>query len=241
MSVRVDEIADRIYRISTFVEKGPGLVFNHFLIAGDEPLLFHTGFRHTFSDISAAVNTIVPLAKLRWIGFSHIEADESGAMNQFLAAAPHAHVVHGQLATRVSLNDLADRPPRALADDEVLAIGSDHRIRLLATPHVPHNWEAVMLYEESTKTLFASDLFTAYGDGPPTTESDIIGPAIAAQNASHAAAVTPNAAPTLRRLAGLGATTLALMHAPAYRGDVAAACEALARDYESRLTANTSA
>ena len=142
---RVDEIADRIYRISTYVSMGPGLAFNQFLIDGDEPLLFHTGFRHMFPAISAAVHTIVPLETLRWIGFSHHEADESGAMNSFLAVAPQAQIVHGEIGTLISLNDLADRPPRALADNEVLSLGGERRVRLLATPHVPHGWDAVML------------------------------------------------------------------------------------------------
>ena len=235
MATRIDEIADRIYRISTYVSVGPGLVFNQFLIDGDEPLLFHTGFRHMFSEVSAAVSSIVPVEKLRWIGFSHLEADESGAMNDFLAVAPQAQIVHGEIATLISLNDLADRPPRALANNEVLALGDSRRVRLLATPNVPHGWDAVMLYEESTGTLFASDLFTAFGESLVETDGDIVGPAIAAENAFPAVAITPQAAPTLRRLGGLGAQTLALMHAPVYRGDVAAACEALALDYERRL------
>lgn len=237
-TTRVDEIADRIYRISTLVPVGPGLVFNQFLIDGDEPLLFHTGFRNMFSDISAAVNSIVPVSRLRWIGFSHLEADECGAMNHFLAAAPQAEVISGEIGAMTSLNDLADRPPRVLKDDDVLEIGGDRRLRLLATPHVPHSWDAVMLYEEVTKTLFASDLFGAFGDWPASTDGDIVGPAIAMEDSFPAAAITPLAAPTLRRLGGLGAKTLGLMHAPAYHGDVAAACEALARDYERRLVRN---
>ena len=237
MPTRVDEISDKIYRISTFVPVGPGLAFNQFLIDGDEPLLFHTGFRHMFGDISAAVASVIPLSKLRWIGFSHLEADESGAMNEFLAASPQAQVVHGQIGTMISLDDLADRAPVALADGAVLELGGDRRVRLLATPHVPHSWDAVMLYEESTRTLFASDLFTAFGQCPVTTEDDIVGPAIAAENAFPATALTPLAAPTLRRLGALGAQTMALMHAPAFRGNVATACEHLARDYEARLAA----
>jgi flavorubredoxin len=235
VGTRIDEIADRIYRISTFVPVGPGLAFNQFLIDGEEPLLFHTGFRHMFSEISAAVRTVIPLEKLRWIGFSHLEADECGAMNHFLAAAPEAQVVHGQIGTLISIGDLADRPPRTLQDGEVLPIGSQRRVRLIATPHVPHSWDAVMLYEEATRTLFASDLFTTFGEGPVSTDGDIVAPAIAAENAFPSAAITPLAAPTLRRLGGLGAQTMALMHAPAYHGDAASACEALARDYEARL------
>jgi flavorubredoxin len=235
MTTRVDEIADRIYRISTLVPVGPGLVFNQFLIDGDEPVLFHTGFRHMYPDVSAAVSSIVPVSRLRWIGLSHFEADECGAMNEFLAAAPGAEIVHGEIGAMTSLNDLADRAPRVLANDEVLHIGGDRRLRLLATPHVPHSWDAVLVYEESTRTLFASDLFGAFGDWPVTTDQDIVGPALAMEDSFPSAAVTPLAAPTLRRLGGLGATTLALMHGPAFQGDIPAACEALARDYERRL------
>ncbi len=235
METRIDEIADKIYRISTLLPMGSGLAFNQFLIDCEEPLLFHTGFRHMFSDISAAVRTVIPLEKLRWIGFSHLEADECGAMNQFLAVAPEAQIVHGQIGTLISVSDLADRPPRALDDGEVLAIGGQRRVRLIATPHVPHSWDAVMLYEEATRTLFASDLFTAFGEGPVLTDGDIVAPAIAAENAFPSAAITPLGAPTLRRLGSLGAQTMALMHAPAYHGDVARACEALALDYEARL------
>src|SRR5271156_5515003 len=132
VETRIDEIADGVSRISTFVPMGPGLAFNQFLIDCEEPLLFHTGFRHMFSEISAAVRTVIPLEKLRWIGFSHLEADECGAMNHFLAAAPEAQVVHGQIGTLISISDLADRPPRTLHDGEVLPIGSQRRVRLIA-------------------------------------------------------------------------------------------------------------
>jgi flavorubredoxin len=235
METRVDEIAERVYRISTYVEMGPGLTFNQFLIDADEPLLFHTGFRHMFPAVSAAVARIVSLERLRWISFSHLEADESGAMNEFLAAAPHAEIVHGQIGSLISLNDLADRAPRILADNEVLELGAGRRVRLLATPHVPHSWDAIMLFEESTRTLFSSDLFTRFGPAPVSTDEDILGPAIAAETAFPSAAITPLAAPTLRRLGDLNAQTLALMHGPAYKGDCTAALEALARDYQHRL------
>jgi flavorubredoxin len=152
-----------------------------------------------------------------------------------LRPRPKAQVVHGQIGTLISLSDLADRPPRTLNDGDVLQIGSRRRVRLIATPHVPHSWDAVMLYEEATRTLFASDLFTAFGEGPVSTEGDIVAPAIAAENAFPSAAITPLAAPTLRRLGSLGAQTMALMHGPAYHGDAASACEALALDYEARL------
>jgi flavorubredoxin len=235
METQVDEIAERIYRISTYVDMGPGLAFNQFLIDAEEPLLFHTGFRHMFPAVSAAVSRIVPLEKLRWISFSHLEGDESGAMNEFLAATPNAEVAHGQIGGLISLNDQADRSPRILADDEVLVLGADRRVRLLATPHVPHSWDAILLFEESTRTLFCSDLFTQFGLGPVLTKEDILEPAIAAEDAFPSAAITPLAAPTMRRLADLDPRTLALMHGPAYNGDCRGALEALAREYERRL------
>ena len=235
METQVDEIAERIYRISTYVDMGPGLTFNQFLIDAEEPLLFHTGFRHMFPAVSAAVARIVPLERLRWVSFSHLEADESGAMNEFLAAAPNAEILHGQIGGLISLNDLADRAPRILANDEVLELGAGHRVRLLATPHVPHSWDAIMLFEESTRTLFSSDLFTQFGPAPVSTDQDILGPAVAAETAFPSAAITPLAVPTMHRLGGLNARTLALMHGPAYSGDCAAAFGALAQDYQHRL------
>ena len=146
----IDEIADGIYRLSTFVaDVGPtGFTFNQFLIADDEPLLFHTGQRMLFDSVSEAVATVVPIETLRWITFGHIEADECGSMNQFLAAAPRAEVAHGGLGCMVSLNDLADRPPVPLANGQVLELGM-HRVRHIDTPHVPHGWEARVLFEET--------------------------------------------------------------------------------------------
>ena len=167
MNTRTDEIADGVYRFSTFVpEVSPeGFTFNQFLIKGAEPLLFHTGPRAMFSSVSAAVSRVVPLAELRWIGFGHVEADECGSMNQWLAAAPRAVVAHGAVGVMVSLNDLCDRPPRAMNDGEVLDLGGK-RVRHIDTPHVPHNWEARVLFEETTRTLLCGDLFTHIGDGP---------------------------------------------------------------------------
>ena len=238
METRVDEIADRIYRISTYVPTaGPGLAFNQFLVDAEEPLLFHTGFRGLFPAVSAAVARVVAPERLRWISFSHLEADESGAMNEWLAIAPRAEVLHGPVGVMVSLNDLADRPPRMLSDGEVRELGGDRRVRMIQTPHVPHSWDAIMLFEEGTSTLFATDLFTQFGPSAVSTEGDIVGPAIAAENAFPALAVTPQTAPTMLRLAGLGAHTLALMHAPAYQGDSRSALEALAESFAGRLEA----
>ena len=185
MQTEVHEIAERIYRLSTFVpDVTPmGFTFNQFLVDADEPLLFHCGHRAMFPLIAEAAAKVVPMERLRWISFGHVEADECGSMNQWLAAAPGAQIAHGQIACEVSLNDLADRPPRALADDETLDLGG-RKVRFLYTPHVPHGWEAGVIYEETTGTLFCGDLFTSAGQCPALTESDIVGPAIQAEQMS---------------------------------------------------------
>ena len=236
MKTEVSEIAERIYRLSTFVNAvGPtGFTFNQFLIDADEPLLFHYGQRSLFPLISAAVKSVIPLEKLRWTTCSHVEADESGALNQWLAAAPGATPAHGQVGCNIWLRDMADREPRVLANDEVLDLGGK-RVRWLDTPHVPHNWDAGVIYEETTGTLFSSDLFTQFGPAAPTTESEIVGPAIATEKAVPYMPVTKLTEPTLRRLAGLKPTTIALMHGPAFKGDGAAALTALADHYRDRL------
>jgi flavorubredoxin len=236
VKTEVSEIADRIYRLSTFVPAvGPtGFTFNQFLIDADQPLLFHYGQRSLFPLVCAAVKSVIPLEKLRWTTCSHVEADESGALNQWLAAAPNATPAHGQVGCNIWLRDMADRDPRVLANDEVLDLGGK-RVRWLDTPHVPHNWDAGVLYEETTGTLFSSDLFTQFGPAAPTTESEIVGPAIATEKAVPYMPVTPLTEPTLRRLAGLAPTTIALMHGPAFKGDGAAALSALADYYRGRL------
>jgi len=236
MKTEVSEIADRIYRLSTFLPAvGPtGFTFNQFLIDADEPLLFHYGQRSLFPLISAAVKGVIPLERLRWTTCSHVEADESGALNQWLAAAPRATPAHGQVGCNIWLRDMADREPRVLANDEVLDLGGK-RVRWLDTPHVPHNWDAGVIYEETTGTLFSSDLFTQFGPAAPTTESEIVGPAIATEKAVPYMPVTRLTEPTLRRLAGLKPTTIALMHGPAFKGDGAAALTALADHYRDRL------
>jgi flavorubredoxin len=178
METTTNEIAPDIFRISTFVpEVGPtGFTFNQFLIRADEPLLFHTGPRAMYPLVSAAVAKLIPVESLRWITFGHVESDECGSMNQWLEAAPQAVVAHGEVGCMVSLNDLADRPPRALQNEEVLDLGGK-RVRHLDTPHVPHCWEARVLFEETTRTLLCGDLFTHVGRGPAVTSNDIVGPA----------------------------------------------------------------
>lgn len=236
MDTRVDEIADGIYRISTCIpDIAPGgFTFNQFLIDADEPLMFHTGPRRMFPLVSASVARIVPLARLRWITFGHVESDECGAMNEFLAAAPQAQVAHGELGVMVSLNEMADRAPRAMADGEVLEIGS-FRVRHIDTPHVPHGWEARVLFEETTSTLLCGDLFTAAGDGPALTEDDIVGKAIEGEDLFGYSSLTPSSPATIERLAGLEPRTLALMHGSSFSGDGGAALRALANSYADRI------
>jgi flavorubredoxin len=233
-STTVDEIAPDIFRLSTYIPQvGPtGLAFNQFLIRDAEPMLFHTGMRQLFPLVSQAVASLIPLSELRWISFSHVEADECGAMNEFLAAAPRAQVVHGPLACMVSLNDLADREPHVIGD-EPLDIGAK-RMRFLPTPHVPHNWESGLWFEETTGTLLAGDLFTAGGELAPLTEHDIVEPALAAEDVFHATSMGPDLLPTLERLAALEPTTLALMHGSSFHGDGAKQLQQLAAAYAER-------
>jgi flavorubredoxin len=236
MTTSVDEVADGIYRISTFVpEVAPpaGFAFNQYLVLGDEPLLFHTGQRMLFPAVSEAVARLIPLDRLRWIGFGHVEADECGAMNLWLAASPRAEIVHGETGVDVSLNDLADRPPRKLADGEAIDLGG-RRVRYVDTPHTPHGWDAGLMYEETTGTLLCGDLFTQTGRTGPLAHDDIVGPAAAAEDLFGFSSLHPEMGATIRRLAGLAPKTLALMHGPAYSGDGAAALLALADDYDRR-------
>ena len=239
METRINEIASGVYRLSTFipeVEPG-GLSFNQFLITGDEPLLFHTGMRGLFPLVRDAVARIMPPEQLRWITFGHYEADECGSMNEWLAIAPRAQVAHGQTAVMVSLNDMADRPPRALQDGESIDLGGGKRVRYIDTPHTPHGWEAGVIYEESTGTLFSGDLFTQYGAVPATTDSDIVGPAIKGEDIGGYSSLHPSMGANIRKLAKLAPRTLALMHGPAFTGDAAAALVALGNDYDRRVQA----
>ena len=230
METRVSEIADGVYRLSTFVPAvapPAGFTFNQFLIDADEPMLFHCGHRQMFPLISGAVASVMPLEKLRWISFGHVEADECGAMNLWLQAAPNAQIVHGQLGCEISIADLADRPPRGLADDEVLDLGGK-RMRWLGTPHVPHGWEAGVFHEETGDTLFCGDLFTHVGDTAAMTRDDILGPAIAAELNFHAMTMAPGTAGALERMAALQPGRLALMHGASFEGDGAALLRGLA-------------
>lgn len=237
METKVSEIANGIFRLSTLVpEIAPpaGFTFNQFLIKADQPLLFHCGPRHMFESVSRAAATVIPIDRLRWVSFGHVEADECGSMNAWLAAAPQAKVVHGMTACMVSLNDLADRPPEPLADGTVLDLGGK-RVRYIDTPHVPHAWESGTLFEETTQTLLCGDLFTHFGNGPALTGGDIVQPAIETESAFNSTALTPSTAPTIAGLAKLQPKTLALMHGSSYEGDCSAALQSLAQFYGGRI------
>jgi flavorubredoxin len=216
----VHEVADAIYRINTpVVIPGGGFSFNQYLLVDDEPLLFHTGPRKIFPLVHEAVATVLPPGRLRHIAFSHVEADECGSLNEWLAAAPQAVPLCGAVAAMVSIEDLADRPPRAIADGELLSLGS-HAVRWYDTPHLPHAWECGFLMEERTRTLLCGDLFTQGGaDNPAITESDILGPSEAFRHAMDYFSHSRNARPMLERLAAASPTTLACMHGSAWRGD----------------------
>jgi flavorubredoxin len=239
MQPSVDEIADGIYRISTFVpEVGPtGFTFNQFLVVGDEPLLFHTGPRGAFPLVAEAVATVIPVESLRWISFGHVESDECGSMNMWLAAAPRSQVVFGTLGCDISLNDMCDRPPRALAEGEVIDIGG-RRLRQISTPHVPHGWEAQVLYEEVTGTLFTGDLASQTGRGPALTTDDIVGPALDTEAMFGASALAPSTSRIFRSLGDLEPTTLAVMHGSSFSGDGKQVLHDLAVSYD-KLIANS--
>ena len=238
MTTTVDEIADGIYRLSTFApDIGPnGLTFNQFLIDADEPLLFHTGHRSMFPSVLEAITTLLPPQRLRWVTFGHVESDECGSMNEFLAVAPEARIAHGELGCMVSLNEMADRLPRPLADGEVIDLGGK-RVRHLDTPHVPHGWEARVLFEETTETLLCGDLFTHLGNCPALVSGDIVQPAIEAESMFRASSLAPDTSTVMRRLGELAPRTLALMHGSSFSGDGKQALNDLADAYEQRFQA----
>jgi flavorubredoxin len=227
----VHEVADGIYRINTpvIMEGGPGgFSFNQILIADEAPLLFHTGPRKMFPLVRDAVASVLPVERLRYIGFSHVEADECGSLNEWLEAAPQSAPLCGKVAALVSIDDIADRPARALADGETLALGK-HAVRWFDTPHLPHGWECGFLMEEQTRTLLCGDLFTQGGaEQPAVTETDILGPSEAFRRAMDYYSHTPHTRTMLERLAAAAPTTLACMHGSTWRGDGAKLLVALA-------------
>jgi flavorubredoxin len=228
---RIDEIAEGIFRIHTPIPPSVipgGFSFNQYLLLDDQPLLFHTGLRKLFPLVREAVASVLAPERLRYLAFSHYEADECGALNEWLATAPAASPLCGRIAAMVSVNDVADRPPRALDDDEEVPLGR-HVVRWLDTPHLPHAWECGFLFESTTRTLLCGDLFTQGGaEHEPITEADILGPSEAMRRELDYFSHTRHARVLLDKLAGTGPTTLACMHGSAWRGDGAALLRALA-------------
>jgi len=217
MDTTIDEISNEIYRISTFIPD-VGLSFNQILVVGDEPLLFHLGMRGLFPSVKETVERVLPLDQLRWLGFGHVEADECGAMNSWLEAAPNSQVAFGALGCMVQVNDLADRPPLALEDGQVLDLGGK-QLRYLATPHVPHGWDAGLFFEESTSTLLCGDLFTQTGDGPAISTDSPMNATIETEGQFGYTCGAPQTSSTLEALAALEPSTLALMHGSAHSGN----------------------
>lgn len=235
----VEEIADGIYRISTPVPLGGvanGFSFNQFLVADELPLLFHTGPRQLFPLVLEGVSSVIRPAELCFIGLSHVEADECGSLNHWLAVAPRAVPLCGRIAAEVSVNDLADRAARALANGEILNLGV-HAVVWLDTPHVPHAWECGLLYEQHTATLLCGDLFTQPGSGwPAITESDILSPSESFRAGMDYCSHSRNARSILERLAQLAPSTLACMHGSTWKGDGATLLRALADALENCAT-----
>lgn len=231
----IHEIADGIYRINTPIELPVGAFnFNQYLIVDDKPLLFHTGPRRLFPLVQEAIATIAPPTQLSYIAFSHFEADECGALNDFLALAPNSVPVCSRVAALVSVNDVADRAPHALGDGDTLNLGR-HTLRWFDTPHLPHAWECGLMFEDNTRTLLCGDLFTQGGEGKAAlVETDILGPSEAFRGAMDYYAHAPDTDAMLERLAKVGPTTLACMHGSAWRGDGSALLRALAKSIGER-------
>jgi flavorubredoxin len=226
---RIDEIADGLFRVHTPDTSFPGgFSFNQYLLRDEQPLLFHTGPRALFPQIHAAIATVLPVQRLRYIGFSHVESDECGSLNQFLAAAPDAVPLCGRIAAMVSIGDLADRAPRVLADDESMQVGR-YAVRWLDAPHVPHGWENGFLMVHGLEALLCGDLLTQPGaEHAPIVSSDILGPSEAMRAQLDYFAHSPNTVPVLKRLASLHPKILACMHGSAWQGDGAALLTRLA-------------
>lgn len=226
----IQEITAGVYRINTPVSTGPGadFSFNQYLVIDEEPLLFHTGQRQLFPLVSDAVTRVIPLAKIRYIGLSHFEADECGALNLFLDAAPNAIPICSEVAAMISIGDFADRAPRALRDGEEFSSGS-RTFRWYYTPHVPHAWECGLLMETTHRIFLCGDLFTQGGRGEVAiTAEDILEPSEAFRRPMDYFSHAPQTTQILGKLAEAKPTTLACMHGSAWQGDGAALLLSLA-------------
>lgn len=223
----ITEIAPNVHRISILYRE-INLQFNHFLVVDDEPLLYHTGMRRMFPEVLDAVKRVIDPAALRWIGFSHFEVDECGSLNEWLKVAPQSQAISGMVGSLVNLADFADRPPRALAADEAFSTGK-FRFRYRPTPHLPHGWDAGVLFEETQRVLFCSDLFTHNGDVEALTESDILERTRQSMRDFQAGPLmdympyTPKTRSLLEGLAAFNPRTLATMHGSSFTGDCAKA------------------
>lgn len=218
----IDEIAPDLFRLSVYVPTFD-MQFNHFLVRDEEPLLFHAGLKGMFPALLEAVGKLIDPSKLRHIAWSHFESDEVGALNEWLQLAPQAQPVCTLVGKLVSVDDFSIRPARGMTDDDVLSTGK-YRYRFYRTPHLPHGWDAGVLFEETRKTLFCSDLFHHFGNVAPVTASDLIGPTCKAmqqmQNGPLAQYMpyTRQTEGVLRSLANLKPETLAVMHGSSYLG-----------------------
>jgi flavorubredoxin len=231
----VTEIAQDLFRISIYIPE-IRLQFNHFLVRDEEPMLFHTGLRGLFPLVREGVATVIDPRSIRSIAFSHPESDECGALNLWLAECPSAQAVFSDIGVAVNLNDFADRPPRPMADGDLLETGR-HRFRFCRPPHLPHGWDACVLWEESQRTLLCSDLFHQNGNVEALPEADVVERARSALLEYQTGVLadympfTPQTDPVLSELAELGPTTLAIMHGSSFSGDGARAL----RDYSQVL------
>lgn len=234
----IHEVADTIYRINTPVclPDGNEFSFNQYLIVDDAPTLFHTGQRHLFPVVKEAIEAVLPIERLRYVGLSHFEADECGALNSILALAPHAIPVCSQVAAMIAIDDFADRAPHALADGEHLELGR-HTLRWFDTPHMPHSWECGLMMDVTTRTFFCGDLFTQGGPGDiALTEADILEPSESFRLSMDYFAHAPQTTQILQRLARERPTTLACMHGSAWSGDGERLLEGLSTSLERRRT-----
>jgi len=232
MPAAIHEISPDVFRISLY-EPTLDMQFNHFLLRDDAPLLFHTGYRRAFQPLLEAVSKLIDPSKLRYVAWSHFESDECGALNNWLQIAPHADPVCSLVGKLVNVDDFSLRPALALAKDQTLDTGR-HRLRYISCPHLPHGWDAGVLFDETDRTLFCSDLFHHFGDVPPTTDRDILTPVRDAMKLMQSGPLigympyTCHTQPLLHRLADLSPRTLAIMHGSAYTGDAPQALHDLA-------------